>query len=136
MKPGWAFKTAIRPAVAAAVLIAAAIAVGPAPAAAEAARAVAADSSAGVRGADPWFGADKARHFTASFLLTGAVSRGLRVHGRESRSRSLAAGVGFTVSLGGLKEMLDRTGRGHASWKDMAANALGAGCGALLLSWW
>lgn len=135
MKTSWAFKTAVKPAVAAAAL-AAGLAVQPAPAGAEEARAAAADSSAGARGGDSWFGADKARHFTASFLLTGAVSRGLRVHGHESPSRSLAAGVGFTVSLGGLKEMFDRTGRGHASWKDMAANALGAGCGALLLSWW
>lgn len=135
MKPSWAFRPAFRPVVAAAAC-AAALAVPSVPAAAGEARAAAADSCAVVRGGDSWFGADKARHFTASFLLTGAVSRTLHVHGHENRSRSLAAGVGFTVSLGGLKEMIDRTGRGHASWKDMAADALGAGCGALVLSWW
>ncbi len=135
MKPSSDFRPAFRPIVAAAAC-AAALAVQPAPAAAGEVRAAAGDSCTIVRGGDSWLGADKARHFTASFLMTGAVSRTLHVHGRESRSRSLAAGVAFTVSLGGLKEMLDRTGRGHASWKDMAANALGAGCGALLLSWW
>ncbi len=133
MKPNWAS----RPAVAACVLIAAALAVPSGTAAAGEARATAADSCVIVRGGDSWFGTDKARHFTASFLLTGAVSRTMNVQGHESRNRSLAAGVAFTVSVGGLKEILDRgTGRGHASWKDMAANLLGAGCGALLLSWW
>jgi uncharacterized protein YfiM (DUF2279 family) len=126
--PSWVFKSGFF-----AVALAAALAALPAPAAV----AQAPDSSAVVRRGDPWFGTDKARHFTASFILTGAVSRTLHVRGRESRNRSLAAGIGCTVSLGGLKEILDRrTGRGQASWKDMAANLLGVGCGALLLSWW
>ncbi|MBN2201228.1 DUF2279 domain-containing protein [bacterium] len=128
MTPNWVFKAGLL-----AAACAAALAV---PSAAGEARAAEADSCAVIRGGDSWFGADKARHFTASFLLTGAVSRTLHVHGHENRSRSLAAGVAFTVSLGGLKELLDRTGRGHASWKDMAANLLGAGCGVLLVAWW
>lgn len=128
MTPSWVFKSGFL-----AAALAAALAAPPAPAA----DAQAPDSSAVSRRGDSWFGTDKARHFTASFILTGAASRTLHVRGHESRRLSLAAGIGCTVSLGGLKEILDRrTGRGHASWKDMAANLLGAGCGALLLSWW
>jgi putative lipoprotein len=128
----WVFKSGLF-----AAALAAALASPPASAAAGEARAAAVDSCSALRKGDSWFGPDKARHFAASFILTGTVSRTLHVRGHESRRLSLAAGVGCTVSLGGLKEILDRrTGRGHASWKDMAANLLGAGCGALLLSWW
>jgi uncharacterized protein YfiM (DUF2279 family) len=128
LTPSWVFKSGLF-----AAALAAALAAPPA----SAADAHAPDSSAVSRREDSWFGTDKAQHLAASFIMTGAVSRTLHVRGHESRSLSLAAGVGCTVSLGGLKEILDgRTGLGHASWKDMAANLLGAGCGALLLSWW
>jgi putative lipoprotein len=86
---------------------------------------------------DKWIGKDKARHFVASFLMTGAVSYSANHHWKCGRPESVQWGFGMTLTLGTLKEIRDiRHPGAQASLKDLAADFLGAACGALLLSGW
>jgi len=76
----------------------------------------------------PWLAADKELHFAGSL----AIAASLRIEGR-SRTTSVVA----TFGIGILKEAYDvalkpkRMGRG-ASWKDLAADLMGAVAGAAL----
>jgi len=76
----------------------------------------------------PWLAADKELHFAGSL----AIAASLRIEGR-SRTTS----VGATFGIGLLKEAYDvalkprRMGRG-ASWKDLAADLVGAAAGVAL----
>ncbi len=77
-----------------------------------------------------WVAADKQLHFTGSL----AIAASLRITGR-TQGKSLAGAVG----LGVLKEVYDatlkpkRAGRG-ASWKDLAADILGAVAGVAVVA--
>ncbi len=86
---------------------------------------------------DPWFGRDKAQHFVVSFLVTGAVGYTAHAKWDCTRAESVNTAVGFTISLGCLKEIRDDW-RSHsqASWKDLFADLLGTVAGVLLVSWW
>ncbi len=79
---------------------------------------------------DDWLGADKALHAT--------VSAGLGVGGYALASLvwrpppvRLVAGFGLALSVGVAKELVDLTGFGDASWRDLAWDAVGASLGAL-----
>lgn len=85
---------------------------------------------------DRWLAADKAKHFLASALLTGAAHwiMHYRLDRRVSLSRS--AGAAFAFSLGLAKEVRDLYSRKHYfSWKDLLADCLGIIAGGLLLTW-
>jgi len=93
--------------------------------------------SAAQKSPDPWFARDKARHFTASLLTTGALSYLARVKWNRGRQESVKWGIGLTISLGLVKEIRDMRHPGaFASMKDFFADGAGAVCGTLLLSWW
>ena len=69
--------------------------------------------------ADPWLGADKAKHF--------AVSGGLSLAGYSAAwafdqpaSTRLWAGATLSLGAGAAKELWDLSGRGDASWRDFA----------------
>jgi uncharacterized protein YfiM (DUF2279 family) len=86
---------------------------------------------------DPWFGKDKARHFVVSFLVMGAVSYSEQHRWNCGRSQGVKWGFGLTLSLGICKEIRDlRHPESRASLRDLAADLLGAACGALLVAWW
>lgn len=76
----------------------------------------------------PWLASDKELHFAGSL----AIAASLRVEGQ-----SRATSVGATFGIGLVKEMYDvalkpkRMGRG-ASWKDLAADLMGALAGVAL----
>src|SRR5258705_6193026 len=76
----------------------------------------------------PWLAADKELHFAGSL----AIAASLRVEGQTRRTS-----VGVTFGIGLVKEMYDvalkpkRMGRG-ASWKDLAADLMGAVAGVAL----
>jgi uncharacterized protein YfiM (DUF2279 family) len=132
LKRTWVFSLAALAAIEAAPACAAPDAATAAPAAGPACFAAA-------RPADPdrWLGRDKAQHAVVSMILTAALSRAARLEGGAPRRRAVFIGAGCAVSLGCLKEIFDgRTGRGRASRKDLAADLLGAGAGALALAWW
>jgi uncharacterized protein YfiM (DUF2279 family) len=89
------------------------------------------------RAPDPWFGTDKAQHFVVSFLVMGAVSYSEQHRWNCSRSQGVKWGFGLTLSLGICKEIRDlRHPESRASLRDLAADLLGAACGALLVAWW
>ncbi|WP_410749763.1 YfiM family lipoprotein [Citrobacter sp. U14242] len=78
---------------------------------------------------DSWSGQDKAQHFIASAMLAAAGNEYAR-HQGNSRDRSAAIGLMFSVSLGASKELWDSrpTGSGW-SWKDFAWDVAGASTG-------
>jgi uncharacterized protein YfiM (DUF2279 family) len=75
-----------------------------------------------------WTAADKQLHFAGSL----AIASSIRVTGRSEAKSFTAA-----VSVGVLKEVYDATikptAKKGASWKDLAADILGAAAGVLLL---
>ena len=80
---------------------------------------------------DPWWGRDKALHFGASAGLAAggyAASTALL----DERWQRAAAGAGFSLTLGGAKEIYDASGHGHASAKDFTWDVAGAAFGTAL----
>lgn len=84
---------------------------------------------------DNWFGKDKIKHFTASFYLA-AASRWLGRHRYNiPQGEDIWVGIGFSFSVGVLKEIHDKKDYGLFSWKDIVYDLFGALCGAILLNW-
>ena len=82
---------------------------------------------------DPWFAPDKALHFSFSAGLAG-VSYGGAALATEDRGVRLAVGAGVALTAGLVKELLDLSGLGHPSWKDLAWDFAGTAVG-LVVSW-
>jgi putative lipoprotein len=86
---------------------------------------------------DPWFGRDKALHFTATATLASGGYGAAAALGDNRRWRFV---TGATVGLGAgiAKEALDATGAGDASWRDLTWDAIGTATGlalAALIDW-
>jgi putative lipoprotein len=82
---------------------------------------------------DPWFGRDKAIHFSASaFLASGGY--GVTALVSEDRRVRLAVGGGFAFSAGVAKELWDLSGHGDPSWRDLTWDAIGTVTGLALAS--
>jgi putative lipoprotein len=77
---------------------------------------------------DPWFGPDKALHFTLSALITsgGYGAGALFVQPLPAR---IAFGAGLGITVGATKELIDLAGFGDPSWKDFAWDVLGTAVG-------
>ena len=82
---------------------------------------------------DPWFGPDKALHFTFSAGIA-AVGYGGTALFTEERGVRIAVGAGLALSAGIGKELLDLAGLGHPSWRDFAWDCAGTAVG-VVLSW-
>jgi putative lipoprotein len=82
---------------------------------------------------DLWWGPDKALHFSTSAGIAGA-GYGAAALVFEDRFARLQAGALLAMGLGISKELLDLTGSGRPSWRDLAWDAAGLAVG-LLLSW-
>jgi putative lipoprotein len=83
---------------------------------------------------DPWFGTDKALHFSFSAGLAGA-GYGTTALFSEDRIVRAAVGAGFALGLGIAKELADLAGLwGHPSWRDFAWDVAGTTVG-VLVSW-
>lgn len=82
---------------------------------------------------DPWFGQDKALHFSISAGLAGG---GYGTTAALVDDRRWRLPVGATVALGaGVgKELYDLTGRGDPSWRDLAWD-LGGTVTGLAVAW-
>jgi uncharacterized protein YfiM (DUF2279 family) len=119
--------TASRPATfstaAFALLALAALAVGPLAPAAGAQRAVAADR---------WVGADKLKHFLASFFVQSVAYAGLRA-ADASHGASLAGASAATAAVGLWKERVDRHRTGLFSTRDLVWDAAGAAAASVVL---
>ena len=95
--------------------------------------ACAATTPAFAQEADPWFGADKALHFTVSASISGAAY-GLSGLDFTTRPPRFVFGVGLALAAGVGKELYDLAGYGDPSWRDLAWDALGAGV-CVLVAW-
>jgi putative lipoprotein len=80
---------------------------------------------------DPWFGRDKALHFSLSAALA-AGGYGATALATDDRRVRLAVGGGFAFSLGIAKELWDLSGHGDASWRDLTWDAVGTVTGLAL----
>lgn len=81
---------------------------------------------------DRWFARDKVMHFAASMVIQSVGYSVLRSNGFEYRDAAWTAG-GLTLTTGIGKELWDRSRGGAFSWKDLAADGLGGGTGAVLM---
>lgn len=94
---------------------------------------------AGARAAegDPWFGRDKALHFSLSAVIA-AGGYGVASLATEERPWRMGAGLALGVAAGIGKEAYDGVGSGDASWRDFTWDLLGTATGlgfASLLDW-
>ena len=81
---------------------------------------------------DSWTTPDKFGHLLGSAMLSGSGFLALKVT-RNDESHAFVLSVGMVTCLGILKEVYDA---GHpneqSSWKDLAADIIGAGLGAVI----
>jgi putative lipoprotein len=82
---------------------------------------------------DPWFGKDKALHFSVSAILAGG-GYAFGAAAFESRAGALALGGGVALAAGTAKELADLAGMGDPSWKDFAWDVAGTIVG-LAIAW-
>ncbi|MBK7579160.1 MAG: hypothetical protein IPI67_03050 [Myxococcales bacterium] len=80
---------------------------------------------------DPWWGPDKALHFSVSAGLAagGYATSSIFLDRRWQRA---ATGATFALTLGVGKEVYDATGHGTASGKDLAWDVVGTAVGTAL----
>jgi putative lipoprotein len=82
---------------------------------------------------DPWFGRDKAAHFTVSAVIA-STTYAISTTAFRARYPPLLIGGGLTLAIGGAKEGIDALGFGDPSWKDFTWDVIGAVVG-LGLAW-
>jgi putative lipoprotein len=73
---------------------------------------------------DPWFGPDKALHFTVSSLVAGG-GYGMTAIFSDRVATRIAFGAGLGLAVGAGKELWDLSGHGHPSWKDFTWDVIG-----------
>jgi putative lipoprotein len=87
---------------------------------------------------DRWLARDKAQHFAATAGIALGGYGGAALLDAETRWR-VAIGLGAGMAAGLAKEAWDLSGRGDASWRDVAWDAIGSGVGVLVgfvVEWW
>ena len=77
---------------------------------------------------DPWWGPDKALHFSISAGLA-AGGYGVSSVWLDPRWQRAAVGAGGAITLGAGKEIYDATGHGDPSFKDFTWDVAGAAVG-------
>jgi putative lipoprotein len=80
---------------------------------------------------DPWWGPDKALHFTLSAVIAGGGYAVASIF-TDQRPIRLAVGGGLALLAGGAKELIDLAGGGTASWKDFTWDVIGCATGLLI----
>jgi len=80
---------------------------------------------------DPWIAPDKFDHLLLSAMLSSSAYLQMKV-AHNGTDAALVSSVGLTLTLGVGKELYDIIHPGHPSWKDLAADAMGALLGALV----
>ena len=77
---------------------------------------------------DPWWGRDKALHFTVAGAIAG-FGYGIGTLGFDARWKCAVFGGGLAITAGAGKELFDMTGYGDPSWKDFTWDVIGAAVG-------
>lgn len=82
---------------------------------------------------DPWLSRDKGYHFAVSATIaSGGYVAGAFLF--DARGHALIFGASLTAAAGIGKEILDATGYGDPSWKDLAWDGIGMVTG-LAVTW-
>lgn len=74
--------------------------------------------------ADPWWGPDKALHFSASAALAGG-GYALASPFLDGFAQRAAIGAGLALTAGVSKELIDLAGHGDASFRDLTWDVIG-----------
>jgi uncharacterized protein YfiM (DUF2279 family) len=84
---------------------------------------------------DSFTGIDKLEHFALSAAITASTGFILYNHFKTNRDNSIAIGFATSLSLGGIKELIDKKTPGEqSSWKDFIADFVGCAAGAAILA--
>jgi len=84
---------------------------------------------------DRWLGRDKLSHFAVSLAAVGFANHWLEAESAETPVRARNTAVAFSLSLGMVKELHDGAQKGNRfSFKDLAADILGAAVGTVLFT--
>lgn len=89
--------------------------------------------SAHAQESDPWFGRDKALHFTATASIA-VVGYGASAMLTDHRPTRVTAAATLAMGAGIGKELWDLAGSGDASWKDLTWDLVGTATGVLVAS--
>ncbi len=83
-------------------------------------------------GGDPWFGADKVKHFFVSAFVQSVTYTGARAVG-FGRGGAMVAASATTVTIGVGKEIHDRRAGGEFSVRDLTWDLAGGVAAGLLV---
>lgn len=79
-----------------------------------------------IQGEDKWLGVDKAKHLVLSGFLTGVTYFGVDEIANRPEQDAMVWSGGMTLAVGIGKEVYDmHSPKGHPSFKDLVADALG-----------
>jgi putative lipoprotein len=95
--------------------------------------AVLASGPAYAQDSDPWFGRDKALHFSASASLAVIGYSGAALV-TDDRPTRVASATVLALGAGIGKELWDLNGPGDASWRDLTWDVIGTATGVLVAS--
>jgi hypothetical protein len=87
----------------------------------------------GATSPDPWFGADKVKHFFLGTLTQSLAYGGIRLAG-GGNGLGLGGASVVTVAAGTLKEVQDRTAQKPASARDFLWTAAGGATASIALN--
>lgn len=83
---------------------------------------------------DSFTGKDKIEHFAISAAMTASTAFVLHNHFQTKRDNAIVFGFSTSLSLGGIKELIDKRIPGEqSSWKDLVADIIGCAAGAIAI---
>ncbi len=83
---------------------------------------------------DSIVGKDKFEHFTVSAAIVSSTAFVFHNHFQTKRDDAIVIGFSAGLSLGGIKELIDkRTPGEQSSWKDLVADIIGCAVGAIVI---
>jgi len=78
---------------------------------------------------DPFFGRDKALHFSLSAAIAAGSYGGVSLLGLHGQTNRLVTAGTITLGIGYTKEVADAMGFGTPSWKDLVWDIFGTAVG-------
>jgi putative lipoprotein len=87
------------------------------------------------RANDSFFAVDKAKHLAVSIFISAGTGFVAKNHFGSTRKEAVMIGFGASLSIGGLKELIDISmPEGDPSWKDFAVDVVGSLIGAAIVA--
>jgi putative lipoprotein len=84
---------------------------------------------------DRWLAPDKGKHFMASLYSTVLIAKLSENTFGADKNQASGIAIGFTISLGITKELMDKKSSGSFfSWKDLVADLAGITAGLIIIN--